>query len=121
MKVSEALRLGIGVVEDDKTLWLRTYPCIGGCAIGTILYAVGFCVQDIINKGVRACLDETWPWLKVPSGMQYKSQDIVSELSHRHYHDESRESLAAWLASIEPQDNSAAGESLKTEVYCETK
>lgn len=100
MKLSEAIRLGIGVVKNDRSLWLiprDNGPC--GCAIGTALYAAGKAHGGWVTRGIEKC-HETWPW----TAETYKGTiTIAQELSMRHGLGASRESLADWIESLEVQ------------------
>lgn len=101
MKLSEAIRLGIGAVKEDRGSW-------HGCAIGTALFAVG--KTGLIHKhwdGLDA-LQEVWPWTEAPSTYHYvrgkSCSSLAHEISFRHCSGESREALAAFIATIEPPD-----------------
>jgi hypothetical protein len=94
MKLSEAIRLGIGAVKNDASVFLierrKEGPC--GCAIGTALYSVG---EKYSCEGIADC-ERYWPWTK--------KDDISFQISSRHFKGESRESIAAWIETIEPQE-----------------
>lgn len=110
MKLSEAIVLSIGVVRNDSTLyfspdgWLNgPGPC--GCAIGTALYSVG--VRSWVDLKSGRPDDWTheiyyrWPWTV--------HDKIAAALSHRHTRGESREALAAWIATLEPVEDDMVG------------
>lgn len=107
MKLSEAILLGIGAVRNDKTTFLRFSNGLCGCAIGTAIYSVGKHREFLEGRpGIDMC-HELWPWTKA----LYKEGSAISiaeKISTRHYFGESRESLAAWIATIEPQEEPVA-------------
>ena len=95
MKLSEAILLSIGAVDNEPRLFLSTNrdkPC--GCAIGTALYSLGETEYTVTSSWIVA-LQRHWPWL---------SYELGVEVSTRHSSGESRESIAQWIASIEPQE-----------------
>jgi hypothetical protein len=112
MKLSEAIRLGAGAVKEDRAVYLsmnRPDPC--GCALGTAMYAMG----------ARSMLDyydgtfKQWPWLALPGPkcpececLHHGTDDIPSvafTISVLHCaHKWTRERIAAWVATIEPQE-----------------
>lgn len=105
IKLSEAILLGIGAVREERLQYLNLHgfggrPGVCGCAIGTALYAVG--CRIVYGRDVPVCytraMEKLWPWTKTGS--------IVSAMSLRHIRGETRESIAAWIATIEPQDES---------------
>ena len=115
-KLSEAILLSIGVVGERRDFYLiddndRPY----GCAIGTALYSVG------LRYGDLSSLYQFWPWTR---GACLAGQEtsvysqryprippeqwtIAHEISHRHVVGASREAIAAWIATIEPQEEGA--------------
>lgn len=111
-KLSEAILLGIGAVKEDRKLFLRFdnnhNPC--GCAIGTALYAIGHDTKHLMSDPTGSIwvkeVTELWPWTASRSQSPIFSnlRDIAQEISDRHLMGESRESIAAWIASIEPKD-----------------
>ena len=119
MKLSEAILLGSTVVKNDRMTYLRIIDpeCPEGCAIGTGLYAVGerlsphgLCV--FTTDEAMTTLYKHWPWTerlsgkyhcKIPEGY-IREITIGEEISTRHVCGEPRESIAAWIASIEPQE-----------------
>lgn len=103
MKLSDAILLSIGIVEDDQWIWLHDEPP-SGCVIGTALYSMGMKTRDLATVGIRELMYEYWPWLAVDKSLRYTKADIVGELSHRHFGGASRKELAAWIASIEPPE-----------------
>lgn len=119
MKLSEAILLGIGSVKNDSSLWLSfdEHPC--GCAIGTAIYAAGkqTMYEQMGYDGILTC-QALWPWTLNPSP-QNEYITIASHISLKHGDGESREAIAAWIATIEPQDEPAtvqATDVISTEV-----
>lgn len=110
MRLSEAIRLGIGVVQDDRNLWLFVpeVGCPHGCAIGTALYSVGVRTvleyPELVERGNgREICEIIWPWTKATSA-ENEYMTIASLISFRHHCGESREAIAAWIESIEPKE-----------------
>ena len=100
MKLSEAMLLSIGIVRNNIS-WFHEMdgvPC--GCAIVTGLYSVG--QAELTNQYCERALHRVWPWTREKSDRRYS--DIANEISLRHFNGESRESLAAWIATIEPAE-----------------
>ena len=98
-KLSEAILLSIGVVKEQRDIYLKTdsEPC--GCAIGTALYSVG------LRYGDLSSLYQFWPWTR--QAYSYGIRTIAQEISRRHIAGASREAIAAWIATIEPQEEGA--------------
>ena len=102
-KLSDAILLSIGIVRERRDLYLidddNNDPC--GCAIGTALYSVG-----IRGYADLSLLFSFWPWTRhaSPSGMGWT---IAREISQLHYEGATREAIAAWVATIEPQEDIA--------------
>jgi hypothetical protein len=98
MKLSEAIRLSIGAVEETRMTWC-------GCAIGTALHSLGkkprYFDEHYGFDGPVQQIIELWPWTAEKCGMD---SSIAMAISNRHSRGESRESIAAWIESIEPQD-----------------
>ena len=107
IKLSEALLLGIPAVKENRNTFLSedNPQCPEGCALGTAVYAVGVRAKDMRYRGfsvnnanpvkVYDKIIELWPWVTMKR---------AKEISVRHTYGESRESIAAWIATIEPQD-----------------
>lgn len=103
MKLSDAILLGIGAVEERRNVFFLpkelnrdsdySRPC--GCAIGTALYSVGMRSSCSSVDEYVAAMQAHWPWVTL---------DCFLHISGRHAYGESRESIAAWIATIEPQD-----------------
>ena len=94
MKLSEAILLSIGVVKEDRTTYFESsIEGPRGCAIGTALYSIGY--HNWINNYIET-VERVWPWTR---------NGIADEISARHVCGESRESLAAWIASVEPKED----------------
>ncbi len=103
MKLSEAIILSIGMVTNYRSAWLLpgdNGPC--GCAIGTALYSVFGEAAIHAGSGIDRCHAE-WPWTR-NKWHCHEEHSIAHEISHRHYKGESRESIAAWIATIEPAE-----------------
>src|SRR3990167_9015095 len=103
MKLSEAILLGIGLVKNDRGTfgYIDSSGQCQGCAITTALVAIGKFDQNI-HEG-SAGLHRFWPWTACNS-KEFMNCPISMEISHRHYMGESRESIASWVATIEPTD-----------------
>ena len=102
-KLSEAILLSIGVVRERRDLYLidDNGPC--GCAIGTALYSVG-----VRNDAHLSFLYKFWPWTnQAYSSKVWWVKTIGREISRRHYKGATREAIAAWIATIEPQEEEA--------------
>lgn len=119
MKLSEAILLSIGVVRNARS-WFYVIdgePC--GCAIVTGLYSVGG--EQAASRTLISCseaLGEYWPWTS--KIMPDRSVSYAAEISMRHYGGESRESIAAWVAIIEPEEGGIADNiNLSSEVHNE--
>jgi hypothetical protein len=106
MKLSEAIRLGCEVVENDRALFLSPfkhgqYQGVHGCAIGAALYAVGFqSLKEVLptyTTGYDVC-ETVWPWVSTKLD---DNESIASHLSIRHGLGESREALADWIERLE--------------------
>jgi hypothetical protein len=66
---------------------------------------MGYREKDLLEVHTpRLLAYKHWPWLQVPCEELWGDLDVFSQISCRHFYGESRESLAAWIASIEPQD-----------------
>jgi hypothetical protein len=98
MRLSEAMRLGMPFVKDDKHVFLYK-DC--GCAIGAALWAIGY--RDVWSGG-NVCRKE-WPWTtRMSHELQLPRLDIASEISHRHYwQNKSRSDIANWIETLENQ------------------
>lgn len=106
MKLSEAILLSIGVVKNDPKTWLAGYPdCPRGCAIGTAIYSEGKIqeYEKAMRDGIVIC-EQLWPWTRQLSN-KLLNLSIAQEISYRHQTGESREFIAAWIATIEPQED----------------
>jgi hypothetical protein len=116
MKLSEAITLSIGVVNNNPSIFLAMNdwsgvpgPC--GCAIGTALYSAGYrSIYELVSWNGVDALIKVWPWTaqKLADG-----RSIAGTISDRHSDGESRESIAAWVATIEPQEVSQLEEQLQ--------
>lgn len=122
MKLSEAILLGIGAVEERRNVFLLVHPHPCGCALGTAFYAAGKAdeykqLPIAMDSAIRFC-QSLWPWTARP--VEPGSPiTVAGRISSRHFHGESRESIAAWIATIEPQDEPAtvqATDAISTEV-----
>lgn len=103
MRLSEAIRLGIGAVTEKRELYLDVKPgSVCGCAIGTALYALGYKdIYDIASSGVEATMT-IWPWTREKYTADGETDwHYAKEISVRHYRGQSRESLAAWIEQLE--------------------
>ena len=87
IKLSEAIRLGIGLCE-QTTLW-------GGCTLGTALRAVG--AYDAMRSSVET-VRALWPWLTVNQIVQIEAMNGFRTILH------TREEVAAFVETIEPQE-----------------
>src|SRR5678809_1403200 len=104
IKLSEAILLGIGVVKNERKTWWRDNEGeLSGCALCTALYAVNALPKYQFSDYVYEAIYEQWPWTR--SIIPTKYTDIAREISYRHFSGKSRESLAAFVASIEPQEH----------------
>lgn len=123
-RLSEAILLGIGAVRENRDVFLAGTshdPC--GCALGTALFIVG-------EKPTAEGIDLThkyWPWTRMevqcPDGEKFPSlvfpsklwtcdyvdhrfRTVANIISHLHYnHHWTRERIADWVATIEPQED----------------
>ena len=109
MKLSEAILLSIGAIRNEPLQFFnpngyRSKPGACGCAIGTALYSMGLRVQSRKLPGYEniwcqqaywELMKQYWPWLH---------DELISEISCRHTAGESRESIAKWIATIEPEE-----------------
>ena len=102
MKLSEAIRLG-AMMRPPSVEW-------HGCALGVAARAMG-CHSAIPTH----FLHTTWPWLAAkikspdPSHPTYRRGDALSVIEdlngwHRTGLRWTREAIADWVATIEPQD-----------------
>lgn len=111
MRLSEAILLSIGAVNNQRyqffnpDRWEDTDgPC--GCVLGTALYSMGLRQKDgrfgITSGGDEIsyfrAIEQLWPWTR--------KNNIATEMAVRHARGGSRESIAAWIATIEPQEES---------------
>ena len=103
MKVSQAIRLSIGVVREDRSLYLFDGA---GCALGTAYYSLG---HRFLARAEEA--EREWPWLRTsvqcPEEQCYRySFDVPTSLviSHLHHtHHWSREVIADWIETLEKE------------------
>src|SRR5678809_21729 len=101
IKLSEAILLGIGAVKNEhKTWWRDNEGELSGCALCTALYVVNALPDWKFSDYIYEAMYKQWPWTRSKRPM--KHVDIAKEISQRHFKGESRESLAAFVASIEP-------------------
>ena len=106
MKLSEAILLSIGAVKEIRSnFFIPDGPC--GCALGTALYSTGLRkrLPGEYTNGTQYFreIERLWPWTKAVIGDG--SRTIAEEISYRHVNGQSRESLAAWITTIEPPDS----------------
>ena len=120
IKLSEAILLGIGIVKAAPLHFLATGKdqCLTGCTLGTGAYAAGYQLE---NKDILTYLHKTWPWLNEPHAIPVDMglSDIQVTIYHANgYHQGpvirlislltvagiSRERIAQWITTIEPQD-----------------
>ena len=105
IKLSQAIRLGIGMVEHGVYCH--------NCTLGTALLAVGESEPEFRwNERLR----ELWPWIftmRVPSSDKKEGgamTKVYFEIQNRNgWADlakplQSREQIAAWIETIEPKD-----------------
>lgn len=102
MKLSEAILLGIGAVDNNRMIWWSTNVSgvPSGCALGTALYSVGRITNTkeqptVYSTHIFSMCQLEWPWI---------SKEKLNCIIQRHFKGESREEIAQWIASIEPQD-----------------
>lgn len=100
MRLSEAMRLGIGAVRHDPTLWFIRNNEPKGCALCTALYAVGYDMKDVMFADrVYTAVAHYWPWA---TRKGIGDMTVAQTISSRNQAGESREALADWVETIEP-------------------
>jgi len=101
MLMSEAIRLGIPAVHDDRLSFLWEYKgTCSGCAIGAALYSVGVRPYELSGSGWVKKAEAVWPYLAHSLGDGFI---LSGEISHRHFTGTSREELADWIEGWEVQ------------------
>ena len=105
MKLSEAIRLGIGLFPQGRTF------C--DCTIGTAVAAIGkhrLYNEEYRYESIEMVATKEWPFLTrevahPERGISYRLIDCISLLNgilELHW---SRERIADWVATIEPKEN----------------
>ena len=110
--LSEAILLGSGAVREDRYIILEDeQTCPHGCVIGTARYAIGETKSMWQGGGYweERMLGWFWPWTLAPSYHPHPTElghvcrTLAHEISYRHCSGESRASIAAYIATIEPK------------------
>lgn len=108
MKLSEAIVLSIGAVRNYRASWMKyDGDILCGCLVTTALFSIG--KLDDAEQGSKA-LHTYWPWTARP-GTDFGINSpcpFAMILSGYHYAGQSREALADFVATIEPQEVSEA-------------
>ena len=104
MRFSEALRLGIGVVENNTKLYLvQEGENWQGCALGTAGYAVG--LRAVMNEYDKN-LHQAFPilsWMKPEHSCYGGIHLLAITISAYHYTKRmTREQIADWVETLEP-------------------
>jgi hypothetical protein len=100
MKLSEAIRLGsLLKPQAFGNMWVGS----GSCAFGAALDALG------ITKSTFTTVADTWPWLKAPMNCPACGEptERIARIISTHLNDAhrwTREKIAAWVATVEPQE-----------------
>ena len=100
MKLSLAIRLGIGIVEHG-CIWQN-------CVLGTALHAIGKPYESHGFTGL-----EEWPWLQTmmvdtpdhPNFPARPAVSVIQTLNGFVQTDWTRERIAEWVATIEPKED----------------
>ena len=99
MKLSEAILLGSSiVVENRMSFGTKMGDTWYGCAVTMAVVAIGETPDPYVGSFL---LQRYWPW----TSELFEDFPISMEISHRHCNGESCKSIAAWVASIEPNND----------------
>ena len=103
MKLSQAIRQSIPLVREDRECYYEYDIDPHGCVIGTAMYSMGN-REQLANYD---CLSEYWPWTenKINHYPGWLNYTVAQSMSLRHIKGESRESIAEWVALIEPKES----------------
>jgi hypothetical protein len=112
MKLSEAIRLGIGAVRNARMsfLCMDEDDDMCGCALGAAMYTMGYRTMEHDHEAFKE-----WPWLMPP--IAYESpmgherryfRSTAHAISFLHLSQRmTREQIADWVETIEPTETPA--------------
>lgn len=123
MKLSDALRLGefaLPPVRDDAWFKFDKQALCGGCAVGRLLYAVGYqpCSEWEDTDRMEAFMSQQWPWIlgagsSCPPGtfaarsfnFSLARHSLLYRISDLYEQDGwTMAQIADWVETLEPQE-----------------
>ncbi len=106
MKLSLAIRLGAMMLPKSDS-YLEGFPPAACCAVGGAALAVGY--RQGKDGTLHIFASDRWPILKTIVRHPIEKRDgplenIINGLNYSHCFGWTRERIADWIATIEPQD-----------------